>query len=662
MFAMKKNLPIIVVVSVLAVFSAPLFGQQMPYFSAYTFQPKFYNPAAQGGASGGSVAVAYRSQFADLPTGSKPVSYMLQADISPLLGDRIGLGIMAMQDEVHITKRTNVTVFFGYHLFPTDHDFNLSLGAMAGLLNQRMDLSTATVNNPFDLTLMQANESKSQFDGGFGLQARFAGLQLDVALPQLFTSNLEYTPVDATGTVRFDIFPHLFSALRYRWQGEGFAIEPGVVYREVFTKALKAGNFDFGLRAYFLDDDRVMVGAGYRTDEGGLQFSAGVRPIPQLLLFGAYETHDALGSSFEAGVQYAFGRAADNTRDDTRTTDTPKPPKPPKPVREKKQKLPKFDLGAETLLAQYKTTAENARRKAAQDAVAAREKIEIARYSLNEAKNTNVHKTRQAKIASAERYFPEIETMAASVSAEAQKAGNAQKSADSLLQQVAARKQKVRNENEPALIRAASSEAARNDTDVRAKFAEIKTLRTSLPVLLDINNPVTIQNYLSAELAALTNKPEDSKVVAAPNAVAVQFADAEETYKTSAKIKALADWLGARVQELKAEGLVFESARLSAEILYNNVETRTDAKYASDYGQPFKTTYKLNGKDKTSNIKKDAALTLETLGVLKLHDLKRYLAAKIGVPEDKIILELTAPNPKNDYQQVTRIAVNYRKP
>jgi len=659
---MKKNLPIIVVFSVLAFVAAPLLGQQMPYFSAYTFQPKFYNPAAQGGASGGGVAVAYRSQFADLPTGSKPVSYMLQADVSPLVGDRIGLGIMAMQDEVHITKRTNVTLFFGYHLFPADNDFNLSLGAMAGLLNQSMDLSTATVNNPFDLTLMQANESKSQFDGGFGLQARVAGLQLDVTLPQLFTSNLEYAPAGGeVGTVRYDIFPHLVTALRYRWQGEGFAIEPSVVYREVFTKALKAGNFDFGLRAYFLDDDRVMVGAGYRTDEGGLQFSAGVRPIPQVLLFGAYETHSALGGSFEAGVQYAFGRASDKDSNDNRTTDTPKPPKPPKPV--KPAKLPKFDETAEAKLSQYKTIAESAKIKTAQDAVAAREKIEIARYSLNDAKTTTNHKTRQAKIANAERYFPEIETLAKSVSDEAQKAGKSHVSADSLFKQVTARGQKVRNENVLGQIRVANSDAAREDADVRAKFAEIKTLRASLPALLDVNDPSTIQNYLSAELASLANKPENAKVVAAPaNAVAVQYADAEETYKTSVKIKALADWLGARVLELKAEGLAFESARLTAEILYNNVETRTDAKYASDYGQPFKTTYKLNGKDKTANIKKDAALTLETLGVLKLHDLKRYLAAKIGVPEDKITLELTAPNPKNDYQQVTRITVNYRKP
>lgn len=661
MLAMKKNLLRIVVAAAPAIFAAPLFGQQMPYFSAYTFQPKFYNPAAQGGASGGGVAVAYRSQFADLPTGSRPVSYLLQADISPLLGDRIGLGIMAMQDEVHITKRTNVTAFFGYHLFPVNGDFNLSLGVMAGLLNQRLDLATATVNNPFDLTLMQAAESKSQFDGGFGLQARFAGLQLDVTLPQLFTSNLEYAPAGEVGTVRFDVFPHLFTSLRYRFQGEGFAVEPGIVYREVFTKALKAGNFDFGLRAYFLDDDRIMVGAGYRTDEGGLQFSAGVRPVPQLLLFGAYETHDALGSSFEAGVQYAFGRSSATPADDTRTTDTPKPPKPPKAP--KPQKLPKFDQTAETMLAQYKTTAENARQKAAKDAVAAREKIEIARYALNEAKNTNSHKTRQTKIANAEKYFPEIEAIGAGVSIEAGKAVATQKSADSLVQQVAARKQKVHNENDLALIRTASSEAARNDTDVRAKFAELKILRSSLPALLDINDPGTIQNYLVAELGALPNKPEDVKVVpGAPNSIAVQYADAEEAYKSSAKIKLLADWLGARVQELKAEGLVFESARLSAEILYNNVETRTDAKYASDYGQPFKTTYKLNGKDKTANIKKDAALTLETLAVLKLHDLKRYLSAKIGVPEDKITLELTAPNPKNDYQQVTRIAVNYRKP
>lgn len=583
--------------------------------------------------------MAYRSQFSDLPSGSKPVTYLLHVDVSPFISERIGLGIMAMQDEVHLSKRTNVTGFFGYHLFPIENDFRLSLGVMAGILNQSMDLSTATVNNPFDLALMQATESKMQFDGGFGLQAQVAGLQLDVTLPQIFTSDLEYTPDgSADRNIRYDIFPHLLSSLRYRWQGEGFAIEPNVVYREIFGKKLKSANFDFGLRGYFLDNDMVMVGGSYRMDEGGLQFSAGVKPIPQLLVFGAYETHSMLGGTFEAGVQYAFGGE--------------RPPPPPPTGTSVKQQL-----------TQYRITAETAQSNVSQKISTPREKIELARYSLNEAKSTTDREVQQSRLANADRYFPEIENSITEISAEVEKATAAHKAGDDLFKQ--ANKVGKKERAEMDALQKAYYEAKRMEHELTTKFKEIKDLRSSIKPLLDVNDPASIQSYLANDLSSLSDKPDEAKVLqVTATTIEIYYADAGEAYKVTAgagKVKSLADWLGMRIAELKNEGVQFESARLAADLLNSNVTSRVDARYGADYGQTFKTPYKLNGKNATSNIKRDDVLTRETLAVLKLYDLKRYLAGKIGLPDDKITLELTAPNPDNEYQQMTRVILNYRK-
>ncbi len=661
---MKKKLYTILTISALAAIAVPLNAQQMPWFSAYSFQPKLLNPAAQGGPSGGGASVAYRSQFSDLPSESSPVTYLLHVDVSPFVSERIGLGIMAMQDEVHLTKRTNVTGFFGYHLFPKENNFHLSLGIMAGILNQNMDLSTATVNNPFDLVLMQATESKMQFDGGFGLQARVAGLQLDVTLPQLFTSDLEYTPEDAERNIRYDIFPHLLSSLRYRWQGEGFAIEPNVVYREIFGKKLKSANFDFGLRGYFLDNDMVMVGGSYRMDEGGLQFSAGVKPISQLLIFGAYETHSALGSTFEAGLQYQFGgeKIEPEIKIAAPTVTPPSPapapiPAPPMPPSQKAMS----EKEAKNRLSQYKTTAETGQQKVTEKVRIAREKIELARYSLNEAKNTNDRQVQQSRLTNADRYFPEIEGLLVEIGIESTKVETAKTDADAVAEQV----KKVRKSKDLVAIRAADNSVEQQVSELNAKFKEIKDLRTTIKPLLNVNDPASIQNFLTLELASLTDKPDETTVLrVTPTTIEIQYADADEAYKVTAgagKVKSLADWLGTRVAELKNEGLQFESARLAADLLYGNVETRVDAKYTSDYGVTFKTPYTLNGKKKDSNIRKDATLTLETLAVLKLYDLKRYIAGKIGMPDDKITLELSAPNPNNEYQQMTRVILNYRR-
>lgn len=657
---MKKKLYTILLVTFSAI---SLAGQQMPWFSAYSFQPKLLNPAAQGGPSGGGASVAYRSQFSDLPAESRPVTYLLHVDVSPFISERIGLGVLAMQDEAHLAKRTNVTGFFSYHLFPKENDFHLSLGVMAGILNQSMDLSTATVNNPFDLALMQANESKMQFDGGFGLQARIAGLQLDVTLPQLFTSDLEYTPDDAARNIRYDIFPHLLTSLRYRWQGEGFAIEPNVVYREIFGKKLKSANFDFGLRGYFLDNDMLMVGGSYRMDEGGLQFSAGVKPISRMLIFGAYETHSSLGSTFEAGLQYTFGGERVEPTDKIATptvAPAPNPAPPSAPVPAPPAQKVMSEKEAKNKLSQYKTTAETGQQKVTEKVRIAREKIELARYSLNEAKNTNDRQVQQSRLANADKYFPEIEGLLAEIGIESKKVQEAKTDAEALAEQV----KKVRKSKDLVAIRSAYDKV-QQENDLNNKFKEIKDLRTAIKPLLDVNDPTSIQNYLTVALASLTSKPDEAKILQVTStSIEIQYADADEAYKVTAgtgKVKSLADWLGTRIAELKNEGLQFESARLVAELLYSNVDTRVDAKYAADYGQTFKTPYKLNGKDKNSNIKKDATLTLETLAVLKLYDLKRYSVGKIGVPDDKVTLELTAPNSKNEYQQVTRMILNYRK-
>ncbi|MBK8966750.1 MAG: PorP/SprF family type IX secretion system membrane protein [Lewinellaceae bacterium] len=247
-------LPILFLISLCSSVNA----QQIPLIQAYSFQPKILNPAAQGGASGGGILALYRNQFSDLPTSARPVTYLLQADVSPLIHDRIGVGLLAMQDKAALTKRTTVNAYFAYHLFPEQSPFRLSLGANAGILSQNMDLTTATVNNPNDLVLVNGMQSKTQFDGGVGLQLQYvqnngSRLQLDASMPQLFTSNLSFSADgNATNNLKYDVLPHAFASLLYRWQTSPFfALEPNVVYRESYSTGTAGGNVDLNLRLFF---------------------------------------------------------------------------------------------------------------------------------------------------------------------------------------------------------------------------------------------------------------------------------------------------------------------------------------------------------------------------------------------------------------------------
>ncbi len=46
--------------------AAGLPAQQTAFLNQYSWNPRLFNPANQGGAEGGEIAVAYRSQFQEL--------------------------------------------------------------------------------------------------------------------------------------------------------------------------------------------------------------------------------------------------------------------------------------------------------------------------------------------------------------------------------------------------------------------------------------------------------------------------------------------------------------------------------------------------------------------------------------------------------------------
>lgn len=625
----------------------PLAGQQMPVFNIYASQPKYYNPAAQGGPSGGGVGVAYRAQFSDLPAESRPTSYLLQADVSPFISDRIGLGILAMQDNVHISKRTNVTAFFGYHLFPAENSFRLSLGAMAGILNERLDLGTATVNNPFDLTLLQSTESKTQFDGGLGVQAIYqtdeagSGLELNLVLPQLFTSDVRLRPDGAERDVRYDMLPHVLTTLSYRWQAEAFALEPHVAYRESFGQTLKAGKIDAGLRAYFLPDNMLMVGAAYRTDEGGLQFSVGVKPISQVLISGAYETHSSLGGTFEVGARYLFGG----------------------PEHEKGPCVPTSEeQGMETA----RVSAEAARQEASSLAANAATIIQSGQAALAEAQAATSFRVQQEKLTLADQKIGEAEQQLTKIKTATQKALAAQTEANRRLNELNAAGHELCNTALPGQIQATVEQARRHDGETSNRLNELKNSRRAIVILVNPGDPASLQAFLSNALSKqpADGKPDEIKLVrVTATTIEFQYPDAAEAYTMTAlpRVRSFVDFLTVQLADLKKEGLTIESARISGELQYSAVDTKVGAKYLGELGEPMKVNYTLNGKSKSPSIKKETTLTLETLGVAKIAALRRYLSEKTGLPESKITLEIKSPNPNNEYSQMTRLVLTYKK-
>ncbi len=309
--------PIVSIFTGLFLLVSALPAQQTAFLNQYTWDPRLFNPARQGGVDGGEIAVAYRNQFQELEPAERPSTYLLHADVSPYFGRRIGIGVQLLGDKLHLLNRLQGSGFFAYHLVLQDQ-FRLSLGVAASILNQKFNFDGVRVNDVLDLLIFNNQVNATRFDAGPGLTAEYRTrngslIGFDVAATQLFSSDIRIERTDgSTGdAVVYDMMPHLLAIARYRYQGSGFAIEPNVAFRAISgARPLTAGIFDINLNAYFLKNNRLMVGTGMRSDQGGYHIHIGVTPGSGVRLIASGEWHAALGISFEVGASYVLGKPA----------------------------------------------------------------------------------------------------------------------------------------------------------------------------------------------------------------------------------------------------------------------------------------------------------------------------------------------------------------
>ncbi|MFN0016118.1 MAG: PorP/SprF family type IX secretion system membrane protein, partial [Saprospiraceae bacterium] len=257
-------------------------AQQTPFLSQYVWNPRLFNPASQGGANGeGQVAVGYRMQFLELEASARPNTYLLHADLSGVLPEKIGLALQILGDKTHILSHTSVGGFFGYHLIRQPR-LRFSLGATASVRFQRFDFTNKRIADAADLANFGSEISNTRFDGGPGLAFEYRTkngsiLALDAAAAQLFTDEIPISTSNSTDATVYATVPHLLANLRFRYQFSGFALEPAVTLRAISGERRQtAGMFDLNLNAHFLENDLLSAGVGYRTDQGGPHIQIGV--------------------------------------------------------------------------------------------------------------------------------------------------------------------------------------------------------------------------------------------------------------------------------------------------------------------------------------------------------------------------------------------------
>src|SRR3972149_9702495 len=106
-----KKLLIIVISMVL--FTDLSYGQQIPLYSQYYFNPFVYNSAMTGSGDKANAFLINRSQWSDIP--GAPVTTALTLD-GPIKLKKVGLGIGLFNDAAGFMEKTGVYASYSYRV------------------------------------------------------------------------------------------------------------------------------------------------------------------------------------------------------------------------------------------------------------------------------------------------------------------------------------------------------------------------------------------------------------------------------------------------------------------------------------------------------------------------------------------------------------------
>jgi type IX secretion system PorP/SprF family membrane protein len=120
-------------------------GQLTPVTNQYVLNPLTINPAYAGNRGVLNLAANYRKQWAGIKGAPETVTFAADA---PVFDNKVGLGLVIMNDKVGVTNNTYIMTNYAYNI--TMGNGSLSFGLGAGLITTNTIWSDLVVLDPGD--------------------------------------------------------------------------------------------------------------------------------------------------------------------------------------------------------------------------------------------------------------------------------------------------------------------------------------------------------------------------------------------------------------------------------------------------------------------------------------------------------------------------------
>ena len=260
-----------------------IYGQELPVYSQYFFNPFLYNPAYVGSNGYTEIFLTHRQQWVGIEDA--PTVYALNIQY-PTRGN-IALGFSVYSEEAVLLRNSAVSGTFGYRVqFAADH--SLRFGLSAGLGMNSLDFTNQT--NLSDPAIANALDNTLYINGRFGLLYQVKGLDLGFSLPKLFDSDPFNT--EKLNDLKFSQLDNMIVTAGYmiNFPASDFAVKPYFLYR---NGSQIADQIEGAAILYY--KDLLWAGGSYRKDLG-----------PTLSTGFNIKNLAELGYSYEFGPETSF--------------------------------------------------------------------------------------------------------------------------------------------------------------------------------------------------------------------------------------------------------------------------------------------------------------------------------------------------------------------
>ncbi|QAA82582.1 type IX secretion system membrane protein PorP/SprF [Aequorivita sp. H23M31] len=270
---MKKHIYILIVLMTVLLFQETQ-AQQDPQYTQYMYNMNVINPAYAGSKESLSMTALYRDQWSGMKDNPTTITFSAHSPI----GEKVGLGLSAIKDELGPVKETNVFVDFSYTL-QMSTNIKLALGLKAGATFHDVGLADLDLQDPGD-PFFSENIKNTYPNIGAGAYLYGDRFYVGLSVPNMLKS----VHLDENGVKYGSETNHYFATAGYVFQmSDNFKLKPSVMVKSAFDAPVSV---DANLNALFYD--RFELGASYRLDDS---FSGlvGFQVTPNIRIGYAYD-------------------------------------------------------------------------------------------------------------------------------------------------------------------------------------------------------------------------------------------------------------------------------------------------------------------------------------------------------------------------------------